>query len=157
MAGLQKRAHFDTAAPYVAAFVIVKKDNMIAFVLRKNCGWMNGYYGLPSGKVERNEPSSVGALREAKEEIGIDVDEADLRYLHTVHRRSEDSDWLDIYFEAMQWRGEVINAEPHMHSELAWLDPRNLPNNVIPAVACAIAEIEAGNLYSEYGWDNQAK
>ena len=46
---------YDTATPYLASFVIIRKEGKIAFVLRTNTGWMNGYYGLPSGKVEKVE------------------------------------------------------------------------------------------------------
>lgn len=65
---------YGTQTPYAASYVIVQnEEGKIAFVLRKNIDWMNGYYGLPSGKTEKNESFIAGAIREAKEEIGIDV------------------------------------------------------------------------------------
>lgn len=61
--------------------------------------------------------------------------------------------WVDVYFEVKAYEGSVINAEPHMHSELAWLDPNDLPKNVIPSVAESIRAWVQGKRYYEHGWE----
>ncbi len=145
---------YDTATPYIASYILLRKGDKVAFVLRSNTSWMNGYYGLPSGKVEKGEYYLAAAAREAKEEVGIDVKEADLRHALTVHRiePADDgaSDWVDVYFEADHFEGEPYNAEPDVHSELAWLSLNNLPANVIPSVKHALEAITAGKTYTEY-------
>jgi 8-oxo-dGTP diphosphatase len=143
----------DTATPYIASYVIVRNSGKIAFVLRSNTDWMNHHYGLPSGKVEKNESFSQAAIREAKEEIGITVLPENLKFIHISHRHDDNYDWVDVFFEATEWSGEPYNAEPHMHSELAWLDPKNLPDNVIPNIRYLIEQIESNKTYGEYGWD----
>lgn len=140
-----------TATPYIACYVLIEKDGKIAFVLRENTAWMNNHYGLPSGKVENDESYLAAAVREAKEEVGINVEPADLKFVHVMHRR-EGYDWVDVYFKADSWKGEPYNAEPHMHSELAWFALNDLPENTIPPVKFALEQIEAGRQYSEYGW-----
>jgi 8-oxo-dGTP diphosphatase len=142
---------FGTAMPYIASYVVLRQSGKIAFVLRSSTGWMDNYYGLPSGKVEISESFTLAAIREAREEVGVEVTPQNLKYLLTVHRRDE-IDWIDAYFEALEWHGEPVNAEPHLHSELAWLDPDNLPENVVPSVRFALEQIEAGKSYCEYGW-----
>ena len=142
---------YDTATPRIASYVLVRKNGKMAFVLRENTSWMNDHYGLPSGKVEKNESYTVAAMREAREELGIDVAVEDLRFVHIMHR-NEGADWVDLFFEATKWKGEPVNAEPHMHSELAWLDPKNLPERMIPSVRFAIGQIERGKAFSEFGW-----
>ncbi len=144
---------YETATPFIACFVVMRRGNEIAMVLRKNTSWMDGYYGLPAGKTEWGEPFSAGALREAEEEAGVHIHPQNLRYVHTVHRHSEDSDWVDVYFETSIWEGEPHNAEPDKSEELAWIDLNNLPENVVPPVKDALKHIANGVFYSEYGWD----
>lgn len=147
---------YDTAQPYIASFVIFRKDNKVAFVLRSNTKWMNGYYGLPSGKVEKKESFSSAALREAKEEVGVTVESNDLKHLLTLHRNESSevgNEWIDVYFEATKWEGKLRNAEPHIHSELAWFDLNNLPENVVPAVRAGLEAIQANKVYEEWGWE----
>lgn len=145
---------FDTAAvSHVAAYLLFEKDGKIAFLKRENTSWMNGYYGLPSGKVDKGESFTQAAIREAKEEIGVELRTEDLLYRTMCYRNAEDNMvWVDVFFEVTSWDGELINAEPHMHSELTWLDPSNLPENVIPAVRFALEQIAAGHTLCEYNW-----
>lgn len=148
-----KMAKYDIATPYTAVYLVIRKDERVAFVLRQNTDWMNGFYSLPAGKVEKGESFTAAAVREAHEETGISVSPENLRALITVHRNSPDSLWVDMCFEVLQWEGEPYNAEPHVHSELTWFDPRELPENVIPETRFLLQEIEAGKRYTEYGWD----
>ena len=143
---------FDSAAPHIACFTVLRRGNTIACILRKNTNWMDGYWGLPAGKVEWGEPYTHGAVREAKEEAGVDVALEDLRHLHTCHRHSDDTDWVDIYFEADKWQGQPYNAEEHKSERLEWLDLNNLPENVVPSQRHALEQIAKGIVYSEFGW-----
>lgn len=148
----------DTARPYVAAFVIFRdKDGKVAFLLRENTKWMNGHYGLPAGKVEHQESIEAAAIREAKEEVGVDIKPENLKHVLSVYRIAHGEDigtWLDVLFEATEWEGELINAEPHVHSELAWFHPDALPGNTTPYIPFFFKHIESGNRYAEYGWSD---
>jgi 8-oxo-dGTP diphosphatase len=146
---------YDTQAPFVAAFVVLRKEKKVALVLRENTKWMNGFYGMPSGKVEKNENFTSAAIREGFEEVGVTIEPQDLKYIHTMHRHGQDMDWVDVYFEVDKWKGEVINAEPDVHREVAWFDLQHLPQNIVPPVRAALVAIERGETYSEYGWEEK--
>lgn len=152
-------AKFDTARPYIAVFVILKdKTGKIPFVLRKNTGWMDGFYGLPAGKVEKGETFLQAAVREAKEEVGVVVKEQDLKHVLTIHRDSPDDEvdgdmtWVDVFFETTEWSGEVTNAEPHVHSAVDWLDPNNFPDNIIDVMRESFELIANGETYGQLEW-----
>ncbi len=153
---------YDTQRPYAASYAIIRNnEGFIAFVLRSNTSWMNGFYSLPAGKTEVAETFIAGAIREASEEVGVTVAAEDMTHVLTVHRYSsaasekdgEFMEWIDVYFEVHKYAGDIYNAEPHMHSEVAWLDPNNLPDNVIPAVLASIKALEEGKRFFEYGYD----
>ncbi len=146
---------YDTQHPHIASYVILRRGDKVAFVYRTNTSWMNEYYSLPSGKIETSESFVQGAVREAKEEVGVDVRKEDLDHVLTMHRHEpgEAPEWVDIYFEVSKWKGEPYNAEPHMHGKLVWLEINNLPENVIPAVVASLIAIGEGKNYLEYGWE----
>jgi len=52
---------------------IIKKDNKILLVQEANESCY-GMWNIPAGKLEKNEFLKDGALREIKEETGLDVD-----------------------------------------------------------------------------------
>ena len=147
---------YDSARPYIAAYVILREGDKVAMVLRKNTGWMDGNYGLPAGKIEYGEPYMLGAIREVKEEAGVICSASDLKIAHTAHRHTEENDdfmdWIDIYFEAKAWEGEPHNAEPEKSERLDWLDLNHLPDNIVPSQRAALVAISKGEMYGEFGW-----
>lgn len=145
---------YDTQTPYLASYLIFRKNGKVAFLLRSGTGWMNGYYGLPSGKVENGENFIDCAIREANEETKVDLTRGNLQHILTVHRRAE-TDWVDAYFEIIGSDAVPVNNEPEIHSELEWFGVEELPDNVIPAVKFALQQIASGKHYAEFGWDTK--
>lgn len=147
---------YDSARPYIASFVILRRGNKIAMIVRKNTGWMDGFYALPAGKVEYNETILEAAAREASEEAGVVVEPKELKAVHTAHRHGMQGkgfmDWVDTYFESTVWQGEPHNAEPLKSEKLEWVDINNLPKNVVPPQLDALKRIAKGEIYSEFGW-----
>ncbi len=144
---------YNTATPYIASYVMLKKGNECLFVLRENTNWRNGYYGLPAGKVEKDETYLAAAVREAKEEAGVELKPEELQHVITCHRFEDGDAWVDVVFEASKWTGKPYNAEPKSHKEIAWLDLANLPKNVIPSLKFVLEQIQDGKVYCEYGWE----
>lgn len=145
---------YDIATPYCASYLIFENQSEeIALLLRTGERWMSGYYTVPAGKLEHDEPYSTAAIREAEEEAGVKVDPTDLDLVHVSHRRQDGNDWVDLYFKVDKWSGEITNNEPDAHSELVWVHPRNFDQvKIIESQKGALKKIAKGILYSEFGW-----
>lgn len=59
--------YYDNPTPVVAALV----EHRGNIVLIRNKGWPEGWFGLVSGFLERDEAPAEGVLRELKEELGL--------------------------------------------------------------------------------------
>ena len=123
------------------------------FQKRKNTGYCDGFYDLSaSGHVDANESMKHAMCREAKEEIGITINENDLDFVCLIHKKSEGCIYYNGYFKANNWIGEPYINEPEKNEELKWLDINNLPSNIVDDRYLAIENYKNGIKYSEYGW-----
>lgn len=150
----------EAATPYTASYLLIRQAEKIAFVLRENTPWMNGYWGLPSGRVDKegensSESFTACAIHEGNEEVGITIKKGDLKHLLTMHRieAGQNMVWVDLFFEVCEWSGQLHNAEPHKHAALDFFALASLPEKVVPSVRFALEAIEAGKTYVEYGWE----
>ena len=121
-----------------------KKEILLS--LRQNTGHHDGKYDLPGGHVEANEDIFEAMIREAKEEIGIDINRADLGIIHIYHNFKKDS--LKFVFKTSKYKHEVKNCEENVCKELRWFDINNLPNNIIPGIRIEIENIKNNILFN---------
>ena len=134
-----------------AVYLILIKDEKVLLLRRFNTGWRDGDYTLPAGHVDGEESMRTALCREAKEEVGVTVQPADLQFAHVMHHRG-DHEYVDFYFSASSWTGEPTNCEPNKCDDLCWLPLKGLPENVIPNVKQALSAIAGNEHYSEFGW-----
>lgn len=130
--------------------VILRNGSAVLLGLRKNTGFCDGMYHLPAGHLEEAETILDGIAREAKEELGIDIEIADLALVHTMHHHSGR---VAFFFEAPRWAGDVTNAEPQKCERLAWFPHDRLPENLVPYARAALQRIDGGQTVSAFGWD----
>jgi 8-oxo-dGTP diphosphatase len=131
-----------------------KRGNQVACIKRQKTGWYDGYYCLPGGKVDPGENFTQAAIREAKEEVGVDLTADNLEILLVAHLKGKEGEiWVNTVFEAHDWQGELFNAEPHASSELVWQDIEQLPENTVPNTFIFLNALKAGKHYVEAGWD----
>lgn len=132
--------------------VVIRDGSKILVILRENTGWKDGEYAIPSGHVEAGETFRQAAVREVKEEVGLDIAQDELRHLVTVHRKSLD-DRLDVYFEALSWSGSPSNVEKDKHKEIDWVEITDLPANMIDYMLAGLQAAAGSEPYGEFGWE----
>ncbi|WP_414836330.1 NUDIX hydrolase [Candidatus Nanohalococcus occultus] len=135
--------------PKTASYVIFEKDGEILLHKRKNTGFKDGHYSLVAGHVDEGETFSEAMIREAKEEVGVEVKPEDLEPVHVLHRTTGDSAYVDLFFKATEWEGEITNEEPEKCSEIRWVEPDNLPEKTIDYIAEVIEKKESSEFYGE--------
>jgi ADP-ribose pyrophosphatase YjhB (NUDIX family) len=142
--------------PEVHLFLL-DRDSRVLLLRRCNTDYESGNYSVVAGHVEANEPVTAAAIREAKEEVGIQVQPSDIEVVGVIHRRAEDG-YVSVAFflTARTWEGLVVNAEPQNHDELAWRSADDLPRNMIPYVKHALLNYRHGKYYDSVGWDRNA-
>lgn len=136
-----------------AVFVLMLDGNNILLLLRSDTGWFDGYYSLPGGIKEKNEPLNVAAVRETSEEVGVTIDPANVDLVHVMHNRTTGEEWRGDFFVAKKWEGEPKLKESHKHGELKWVPLTELPANMSPYVRQAIDHYTKGIFYSMFGWE----
>jgi len=119
---------------------------------RFQTGHDDGAYWFVGGHVEDGETMREAMLREAREEIGIEISSDDLDHVLTMHRWCGDHGRIGFYFTPRVWQGEIRNAEPHKCDDLRWFPMDGLPDNLSAHIREAIGCISKGVAYREYGW-----
>lgn len=139
------------ARPHLSVYLILEKDDKILLGMRQNTGYMDGYWALPAGHAEDGERAKESMVREAKEEIGIDVNPDDLEVVHIMHRNSNREN-LDIFMKLSKYDGEIRNMEPEKCKDLQFFSRNALPKNIVEYAKYAIELSEREEIYSEYDW-----
>ncbi len=137
-----------------ACNLLLIQDNKVLLLRRANTNHELGNYSMAGGHVEKQETFVQAMIREAKEEVGIDILPQDLRIVHLMHRglKQNDFEYVNIFFTATKWTGKIVNAEPHKCDDLSWFDLDKLPNNTVSYIRQAIKNVKENRLYSEHGW-----
>ena len=128
-----------------------RETDNILLSRRYNTGYEDGNYSVVSGHVEEHETVIQAMIREAKEEIGITLNEANLEFVRVIHRNSGIDQRIDFFFRANKWEGKAQNMEPEKCDEILWSHINALPDNVIPHVR-EILHTRDKKGYSSYGW-----
>lgn len=130
--------------------VVLEREGRVLLMRRAGTGFFDGMWSLPGGHVEEGESLGVAASRELAEELGLSVAPECLQLQGAVHRRS-DTNRIDFFLHAVEWRGEPVIAEPGKCDALAWRARDDLPADTVPYVREALAEARNPWL-RETGW-----
>ena len=80
-------------------------------LIKRAKGALAGYWSLPGGHIEPGETARAAALREVKEETGIDAEPVGLVDVHDVILRRDD-DNLTAHYLIIVFCGRWLAGEP---------------------------------------------
>ncbi|MBW0117733.1 NUDIX domain-containing protein [Pseudonocardia abyssalis] len=135
-----------------AAYVLlIDADARVLLQLREGTGYRDGFWAAAAaGHVEAGETVHAAACREAAEEVGVTVDEADLVPLTTMHRTHGNGrgidERVDFFFTCRRWSGEPRTMEPDKSAGLRWYALDALPDPVVPHEKHVLDGLAAGDL-----------
>ena len=135
----------------VTVHMFFVRGDQILLSRRYQTGYMDGCYSVPAGHLDGNEPVRMAAVREAREEIGVRIDPANITFAGVFHRHEGD-ERVDFFVHVESWVGEPANVEPEKCDELRWVDMNDLPVNTIRYVRRAIGNFRAKVPFEEFGW-----
>lgn len=151
----------------MAAYIVLKKDDKYFLMRRSNTSWCNGFHGIPAGRVERHETMMDCAVRELKEETGVDVKPEDLKLFLVSNRYTgvegdKQPDWIDFFYVAEKWTGEPHIAEPHKCDHADWMSLDDPSIEIVPSVKDALKYLKQNTLCyalqsQEHNYHNQKK
>jgi 8-oxo-dGTP diphosphatase len=128
----------------VSAAVLQRPDHSFLLVQRPPDKIWAGYWEFPGGKVEPGETPRDALVRELREELGIEVENAYpwitrvFAYPHATVRLN--------FFRVTAWSGEL---HPHEGQQFAWQHPPEvLVAPILPANAPILRALELPSLYA---------
>lgn len=79
---------------------------------------------MTAGHIDEGELAYEAAIREAREELGIEVNVDDLVDPFVVNRKNKSlPSYFDVYFGVKKYKGEIKINEPEKYFELVWANP----------------------------------
>lgn len=128
-----------TEAHRQAAGVIIQNDKGDILLLDQP----KGRFGIPGGIVELGETLVMAAIRETKEEIGVEVELEYIigSYLLTGGGKTDN---LATVYKAKIVRGTPSVVDTNEVTEILWRSPQDLPSPLVMDARAAIEDLVAG-------------
>lgn len=123
--------------------VVVVDDADRFLVIRRARPPHEGLWEVPGGFCDGWELPETAAVREAREELGVEIELGAFigMYMGTYHYQDEALPVLDSFWLARIVAGE-ITLDPAEASELTWADIQNPPPLAFSTMDAALKEVE---------------
>ncbi len=124
------------------AVLITRGDRLL--LIRRYGSHGAGSWATPGGHLDFGEKPEQCGIREAQEEVGIDVTELDFVAITNDWFEDIQKHYITIWFRVRQFAGEPTIASPREMSEIGWYPWDALPEPLFLPLACLVS----GDSYS---------
>jgi 8-oxo-dGTP diphosphatase len=131
--------------PKVGVAIIICRNNQVLLVKRKNVHGA-GSWSTPGGHLDYGESPEHCAAREAKEEVGLDVENICFRAITNDVFDKPGKHYISIWMEAGSYTGEPSIAADYEVGELGWFPWDSLPKPLF----LPLVNFLKGNRYPQF-------
>lgn len=103
-----------------AAGCFCEWENKILILQRSPQKFQGNTWGIPGGKMEKNETPRVCAIREIQEEVGLNIDADDLEMIGSIYCRLPDLDYIFYIFRKRFLTLPEIKLAIEEHTKGEW-------------------------------------
>ncbi|MGW6154321.1 NUDIX domain-containing protein [Streptomyces sp. NPDC055144] len=125
-----------------------REDGRMPLLRRARGQYAAGQLTVVGGHLEEDESPLEGAIREAEEELGIQISPRDAEFCGLFQFVAADGTRrLGTVWVTRSWQGTPINNEPQKHAELLWAEPGDPPEDCHPYTRGVLRHFVAGSMY----------
>src|SRR2546427_9873267 len=135
----------------VAVHMFLLRDDDVLLLRRLNTGYEDGRLSVVAGHVEAGETVTRAAIRETREEVGIELSPERMQVVGVMHRKSGD-ERVDFFLSYRLRAEQPRNVESDKCSKLVWAPVSKPPDDTSPHVRAALENFATGRWFQEYGW-----
>ena len=134
--------------------LIIKQDDKFLLYFRNDgfFAYDGGWWALPAGHIEQGETPAQAAVREAKEEMDIDILLKDLEFVNVMSNLANQTEGFDFFFIVHKYLGTIRNCEGDKCVMMKYFsfDEIDKMTHVITATRIAMKAVKNGIKYSEH-------
>lgn len=138
-----------------AVHLFLIKDGKVLVEKRKNREYGNNQYDVIASHIIGNENVFDAIIRTAKVEVNIDVKKEDLKIVQVMQQKSEPYEYVNYFFVASNYTGELRNNDPDYCDGIEWVEFNYPIENMMPYINEAIKNylVDPNNTFTFYGWN----
>ena len=122
------------------------QNNNGKYLIQKRSQKKTGKYGITSGHINLNEESKQGAIREIKEELGLDIRENELKLFYN---NKIDSNEYNLYFLKKDIDINKLTLQKEEVDEVKWCTEKEI-QDLIENKQFYEIQLEALDIFKKY-------